>query len=166
MDMRKRTKKKVLFLLLTLLMPFSSWASGSILVLELDNGSDVVFKLLEKPVLTFVEGKLEISSQTFSTKSYNRSNIKKFYFSEDHDGLDELETSENTIIFKQTDDNRLVISNCPDSDRIMVSDLSGRLYNGSVSRNGSEAIVDLSNCPKGIYIIKIGNMQTIKISRK
>lgn len=165
--MNNNLKRKVTILLMLMyaLLPVSTLAAGSTLVVELKNGKQAYFFLSEKPVLTTYGSQVNIESETVKT-SYERTDVLRMYFADESVGVDDIEKKENNIVFTQTEPNRLTISNLSEKDEIIVSNLAGRLYSGCVSRNGTDAIVDLGSCPKGVYIIKIGNKQTIKMTKK
>lgn len=165
--MRKNEQRKqiILSVLAALLLPLCLWATNSTLVVKLKDGKQAYFILGEKPVLTPHGSQVKIESESLKT-SYERSDVMRMYFADESVGVDDIEKEENNMVFTQTEPNRLTISNLSEKDEIIVSNLAGRLYSGCVSRNGTDAIVDLGSCPKGVYIIKIGNKQTIKMTKK
>lgn len=166
--MKEKTLKRkltILFMLAALLLPLGILAASSTLVVELKDGKQAYFILSEKPVLTTFGSRMNIESETVKT-SYERSDVLRMYFADESVGINDIEKEENNVVFTQTEPNRLTISNLSEKDRIILSNLAGRLYNDCVSRHGKDAIVDLGSCPKGIYVIKIGNKQTIKITKK
>lgn len=165
--MTKLIKKrlKILLTLVVLLLPISIWATGAALALELKNGKKEYYKLQEKPVLTVSDSKLMIKTMTIDA-SHERSDIERFYFVDEPVGIEEVEEAGNTVTFTQKEEGVLEISNLPEKEHVVVSNLSGRLYSDCVSTNGTVTIVDLSSCPKGIYVIKIGKQQTIKMVKK
>ena len=152
-------------MLVSTLLPTGTLAANSTLVVELKDGKQAYFILSEKPVLTTSGSQMRIESESVEI-SYERSDVLRMYFADESVGVDDIETDEDNVVFTQTGTNRLAISNLSEKDRIIVSNLAGRLYNDCVSRNGTDAIVDLDGCPKGVYIIKIGNKQTIKMTKK
>lgn len=159
--------RKLTFLLMqaALLLPLGIFAANSTLVVELKNGKHAYFILSEKPILTPHGSMVKIESENVMA-SYERSDVMRMYFADESVGVDDIEKERNSIVFTQTEPYRLTISNLSEKDEIIVSNLAGRLYSGCVSRHGTDAIVDLGSCPKGVYIIKIGNKQTIKMTKK
>lgn len=150
-------------LLLAAMLPLAGIHAGSVLVVELNGGSTERFALQDKPELTMSDTKLVVKS-TAVEKSYERSAVRSFYFEDSGTGIEELK--DNTISYRQTGVNLFQISGLSIDERVAVSSLSGQLFNQAVSQNESEALVDLSECPKGVYIIKIGKKQTIKITKR
>ena len=47
----------------------------------------------------------------------------------------------------------------------MVCDMAGRQC-GSISRSGDTATISLSGQQKGVYLVRVGKSQTIKIVKK
>ena len=160
-----KIKVIILLMLVSTLLPAGTLAAGSSLVVELKNGKQTYFILSEKPVLTSFGSQMRIESKSVEI-SYERSDVLRMYFADESVGVDDIETDKNNVVFTQIGSNRLRISNLSEKDRIIVSNMAGRLYNDCVSRNDSDAIVDLDGCPKGVYIINIGNKQTIKMTKK
>ena len=165
--MKSYLKRKVtiVLMLVSTLLPAGTLAAGSTLVVELKEGKQAYFILSEKPVLTIFGSQMRIESESVEI-SYERSDVLRMYFADGSVGVDDIETNESNVVFTQTETYRLAISNLSEKDRIIVSNLAGRLYNDCVSRNDTDAIVDLEGCPKGVYIIKVGNKQTIKMTKK
>lgn len=159
MDMRR----KILFLLSALMLPLLLLAEESTLVVELSNGNKSYFKLKEKPIVRMSDGKVFIESKMVET-SFSTSNVSKFYFSSEETAVEDIVRDD--FLFTQSGDNQYVISNIEEKEHVIVCDSAGRLYNRCVSLNGNEAQISLEGCPKGIYIIKVGNKQTIKVVRK
>ena len=153
--------KKRLLSLLALLCLFSNIAINAQhrLVLELKNGRTESWLLTERPEVTFEGSKMKIST---STIEYERSDVKQFSFS----GPDALnEVSENELRFVQLGTD-IQIFGLTDADKlIQVYDLGGRRAYAKVSIQSSLAHISLTELPQGIYIIKIGNKQSIKVKR-
>lgn len=161
----KATRLKILLMLAVLLLSLGNRAEETTLVVKKKNGDITYYKLQERPILSFWGSELKIENKT--TTIYERSEILKFYFEKlPGAGIEDVRENEDALIIAQTDNGKWVISNLADNENIIVSDIAGRLYNGLVSKNGSDAVIDLISCPKGIYIIKVGNNQSIKITRK
>lgn len=137
-------------------------AAETSLVVELTNGQKVYYKLIEKPVLTMSDSKIRIESNMVET-GYERSNVTRFYFTNEDTGIKGV--TMESFMFTQTADDEFIISNVG-SERIIVSNLSGHIYTNCVKKSGSDAVVSLRGCTKGVYIIKIGNLQSIKITKK
>lgn len=163
--MKKKLIDILLLQLIALLSPHSALADGHVLVVELHNGGTDCFELCEKPVLSFIGECLLVETNTLSV-SFRRAEIKRSYFKTDDIGIQEAEFASNRLVFKQTGAHRLEIRNLSEADDVVVCHVSGRRYRDCVSRQGDGAVVDLSQCQKGIYVIKVSNKQTIKMTNR
>lgn len=161
--MKRFLNFRLLFAAIALLLPFAAIGAEKTLVIELDNGEIYKINLLDEPVITMSGDRFIVDSKSLYLGTY-REAVVKFYFINDVTSIES--TQKNVITYTQTEDNRILITNLPEKDHIVVCDLDGHLYNSSVSRNEGEITIDLNGCPKGVYIIKIGNKQTIKIGKK
>lgn len=154
---------KRLFSLLALLclFPAISVMAEHVLVIELQNGTTQSFVLSKKPVVTFNGTKLYVNSQDASFDE-DRSNIKDFHFVL-YDAIGDLE--ENEIRFVRLGTN-VQIQGLTESDKpICVLDMAGRITSAAINVNGTQAEIVLERLPKGVYIIKLGNKQSIKVTR-
>lgn len=161
--MKRFLKIRFLFTAIVLLLSLAVLGAGKTFVIEQKSGVIHKVNLLDEPIITVPDSRLVINSKTFIL-STPRKDVAQIYFASDGTSIEE--THENVITYTQTNDNRILITNLPEKENIVVSDLAGHLYNSSVSRNDKETFIDLNGCPKGVYIIKIGNKQTIKIAKK
>ena len=150
-------------LLTTLLFPLCMLAADRTLVIEMNNGHTAFFLLNEKPVLTIVGQQLNIATITVQT-SYPRSDVKRFYFTGGNTD-DILSSQENKLLFHQIDSDNLEISGLSGKEHITLYDMSGHQL-GHVNTTGDKAIISLSGHRKGIYLIKVGNSQTIKFIKR
>ena len=163
--MKKNSRFKILLLLTALLCPGSSaFGEETTLVIEMLDGKNYSYRLSQKPAVHFLGNFLRITTGSVETV-LTRSQVNKFYFSGNSTDISEI-ANEELMTFNQTAENEFAVSNLSDNDRIIVSNLSGRFYNSCISRSGSNATISLSGCPKGVYIIKIGNKQSIKITKR
>lgn len=159
----RQTKLKFLWLLISLTFPLGIYGEGKTLVVELANGKTEIYNLSEKPVLSLSGTKLKVETNMVET-SYARINITKFYFVDAVTGISDSKNM--SFEFSQTADDEFTLSNVSEELVVSVYDISGRQFGNSVTRNGENVVVSLNSCPKGIYIIKVGNKQNIKVIRK
>lgn len=159
----RQTKLKFLWLLISLIFPLGIYGEKTTLVVELANGKTEIYNLSEKPVLSMYGTKLKVETNMVET-SYERTNITKFYFADAATGISDSKST--TFEFSQTADDEFSLSNVSEDLIVTVYDISGRQFGNSVTRVGENVVVSLNSCPKGIYIIKIGNIQNIKVIRK
>jgi len=162
--MMKWFKLKALLVLLAMLLLQCHLKAETVLVVELTTGQTESFALSDKPKLTVSEAMLKIKSTTVEM-DFDRSRIVKFYFVDDATAVKEIE-DKATVSYRQSATNQLTVQGLTDRDGIVVSDMAGHVYTDCIERNAESAIVDLNRCPNGIYIIKIGNKQTIKMIKR
>lgn len=158
-----KVRNKILLLLVAILFPLCQSRAGSVLIIEKKAGQLEEFKLIEEPVLTLEGSRLLIESNTIET-SYDRSEINRFYFAESTTGVKAIKAK--SLKFTQTGTNEYQIEDLDGNENIIVSNLAGRLFSNCVVKEGTVATISLSNSPFGVYIINIGNKQTIKIIKK
>lgn len=155
--------KRRLLCLLSLFFLFSAIPvmAEHVLVIELQNGTTQSFVLSKKPVITFNGSKLYVNSQDASFDE-ERSNVKDFHFVL-FDAIEDV--TENEMRFVRLGTN-VQIQGLKEGDKpIRVFDMAGRATSALITTNGSQAEVILEGLPKGIYIINIGNKQSIKVTR-
>ena len=150
------------FLLAFLMLPMTMLAIDTSLVVELTNGQTANYLLQDKPTLTVAGTQLKIATATVQA-SYERSEVKKFYFTTESTSVNEI--VKNAFVYKQTDANHLEISGLSEDERITVCDMAGRTM-GTVSQTNGAALISLSGHQRGVYLIKVGNSQTIKFIKK
>ena len=155
-------RKFIRILLVALLLPMTVMAANTALVVELTNGQTANYLLQDKPTLTMAGTQLKIATATVQA-SYERAEVKKFYFTDGATGVKEM--LKNALVYKQTDADHLEISGLSQNDRIAIYNTSG-VQVGSVSRDSDKAVISLSGLEKGIYLVRIGKSQTIKFTRK
>lgn len=150
-------------LLTTLLFPLCMLAADRALVIELNNGQTAYFFLKEKPVLTMEDQQLNIVTSTVQT-NYPRSDVKRFFFTGGNtEGIQS--SQKEKLMFRQTDADNLEISGLSGKEIIMLYDMSGHLL-GHFNATNDKAIISLRGHQKGVYLIKVGNSQTIKFIKK
>lgn len=151
-----------ILLVALLLLPMTVKAANSTLVVELTNGQTANYLLQDKPILTMEGTRLNIKTDDIQTY-YERSQVKKFYFTDGSTGTKEM--LKDALVYKQTDADHLEISGLSQNDRIAIYNTSG-VQVGSVSRDSDKAVVSLNGLQRGIYLVRIGKSQTIKFIRK
>lgn len=109
------------------------------------------------------DAQLNIATATVQT-SYQRSDVKRFYFIEgDLNGIENVRPDK--ILFSQTDADHMEISGLSGKERITLYDTAGHQLS-TVNATGDKAVISLSGHKKGVYLIKVGNSQTIKFLKK
>lgn len=129
--------KKLLFSLLAVALSFPLSAS-TYLVLQPVEGNAVTFYLSDTPELSFSGSDVVIGTRNEQV-TYNRAQVRKFYFSDETNSIDN-------------------VKNVSNSETIIMT-LDGRV----VSRQGN--VANLSELGRGVYIVKNGN-NTFKVLNK
>lgn len=150
------------FLLAFLMLPMTMLATDTSLVVELTNGQTANYLLQDKPTLTVAGTQLKIATATVQA-SYERAEVKKFYFTTESTSVNEI--VKNALVYRQTDTNNLEISGLSGDEHITICDMAGRTV-GAVSQTNGTALISLSGRQSGVYLIKVGNSQTIKFIKK
>lgn len=156
-------KYKILLVVLAMIMPFCYMNASTNLVVELQNGEKVYFALYEEPELTMSGGSVTIRTP-FVVIYYECSDISGIYFTDITTNVEKVKDME--VKFTQIGVNKYSIISDSLREKVLVNNIMGYSYNECVSINNDETIVNLSPCPKGIYIIKIGNKKSIKITKR
>ena len=150
------------FLLAFLMLPMTMLATDTSLVVELTNGQTANYLLQDKPTLTMDGTQLKIATATVQA-SYERAEVKRFYFTTESTSVNEI--VKNAMVYRQIDANHLEISGLSGDERITVCDMAGRTV-GAISQTNGTALISLNRHPSGVYLIKVGNSQTIKFIKK
>ena len=115
------------------------------MVVSFNSGEHVDFVVSEKPQITFDGDKFCVKTSS-STFEYNRSDIVDFHFEETETGIESLEYV--------------------GSETITVYDMSGHQVATLRGESPKAAKILIDTFNPGMYIIKIGNKQTIKYLKK
>lgn len=165
-----RILKYFLSLLFLLSLHTSMFASNepSQLVVKLNDNTEKIFILANKPVITFDTEKFYISTSDFSTEL---SNVQEFYFkTETATGIDAVKKTDGTantasFTFRYVDGRTVHIDGLDGSERIEVYSLSGAKVNARIDKGNNTAVIDFGNQPAGVYIIR-ANKQSFKIIKR
>lgn len=142
------------------------------LVLNFKDGQKWSVFFQRQPVVSFsgntfvVTGQMNNASVEFL--SCNRSNISDFHFetmsSDDVTAIDKVSKDELRMV---QEGNVIYFYGLTNAGKdIRVYDLHGKVYPAAASSDGTSAQVNLAGIPKGIYMVKIDNKQSIKIVKK
>lgn len=136
------------------------WTSAqSQLVVEANNGTRTVFLLADKPVITFDEENLKITSSGTST-DFVLAHVAKFYFEAEGTGMDEVLRDADCVL-KYVNQHILSVYNV--SGVVSLFDLSGKCCRVSSAQQDGAQVIDLSGLSEGVYLLHISHQTTIKI---
>lgn len=157
--------RKYFSILLTLFIALSvSASSDKSLFVVLTNGVKIEFALSDEPELTFVGQTLEIDSKlTFN--SYSIDLVKEMYFQKTHVGIEQV-LKENDLRVVEQSNESLTIEGLQPNENVNIYTMEGKQIPIQATYSMKKATIDLSNLNRGVYIIRIGKRQTIKITKK
>lgn len=144
--MMKRTNNYLasvaMMLLLAVLSPIGVWADNAKIIVWLNDGSKSEVLFADMPELTYADGYVSISSNSPSTTlSWPIENLQKLTFENTSTAIRDVKTAGLDLL----------------SEKFDAYDLSGKMV--------KKQIKSLSELPKGVYIVKDGDV-TIKVVRK
>ena len=129
-------------LLLTLLSSTGAWADDAKIIVWLNDGNKSEVLFAEMPELTYADGYVSITSNRPSTTlSWPIENLQKLTFENTSTAIRDVRATGLDLL----------------SEKFDAYDLSGRMV--------KKQIKSLSELPRGVYIVKDGNV-TIKVVRK
>ena len=172
--------KKILMMVAVAIMAAISMRAQTtceqgVLTVSLKDGSKVQFALpVEQPVVTFGKSQMTVTYTELSNDPSVEAAEKRLDFERDQVeslvvgveevvALSEVKGEEPGIRFDLTRQGVVHVSGLSDSDRLMVVALDGKQVKPAVSRNGSEAMVDLSGLPRGCYILSVNKRFSFKL---
>ena len=155
-----RKNQFLLSLLLLLVSLSASSRNEELLTLKLSNGETVYYNLDSRPVLTFGDNVLTVSTE-ISSVDYPLSDISNFYFMETTDAIEQIRP--NDLQVNYTGNFTWKVSGVK-KDKVTVADSMGRIVKARLTETPESTVVSLSHLPKGIYIIKF-QQHTLKITK-
>lgn len=172
--------KKILMMVAVAIMAAISMRAQTtseqgVLTVNLKDGSRVEFTLpVELPVVTFGKSQMTVTYTQLSSESNVENEERNLYFERDQvetlvvgvkevDKVSEIKGEEPNIKFDLTNQSIVRVSGLSANDRLMVVALDGKQVKPAVSRNGSEAMVDLSGLPRGCYILSVNKRFSFKL---
>lgn len=139
-------------------------AEDIILRVILNDGTQNDYIIAERPQISFSDNKVTFTYRNASTE-YLKADLQNFVFIDPSTGISQLKMGDTRISFKE-ESNRIIVEGADNKDQIQVFSISGIQYNANAVQNEDGIEIALTDLPKGYYIIKIRNKQTIKISKK
>lgn len=139
-------------------------AEDIILRVILNDGTQNDYIIAERPQISFSDNKVTFTYRNASTE-YLKADLQNFVFLDPSAGISQLRIGDTRVSFKEKN-NRIIVEGADNKDQIQVFSISGIQYDTNVIQTGDGIEIVLTDLPKGYYIIKIGNKQSIKISKK
>ena len=137
--------------------------SLTVLQLHLSDGTTDKYVLAEKPVVTFSDGNLLVTSSAV-TSTYKFTAVKSFDFGTDTTtGVDGIGAEDSTFSFQLAGDVLTVAS--PELCVVEVYALNGVKAAAATAADGV-ATVDLAGLPTGVYVVATNCHAAVKIVKK
>lgn len=149
-----------LLMLAMLVVGLGAWAqTKDALKLTLTDGTSTYYKLSDRPVLTFNDGSMHITTPSIGT-SYPLADIKEYRFVDATVGIRQPSAGEQPALQVVQEGDDIIIRGMQGSATLY--DMAGHQLSVSTGVNSR---ISLSGRPAGIYIINI-NHQTIKVTKR
>lgn len=163
-------KKRVLSLVLccSLWPPLAGFVHAAdtqqaeFLVLKMKDAKTAEFKLSTRPVISFADDKLVVTSDGAST-DYLQSDVVEFYFTAVTTGIQQAANLQS-MTFTYVDNANVSISGSSASEALLY-DANGKLLKRSAVKAGS-VNVNVAPYAPGVYILNLKNEHTFKIIKK
>jgi len=152
-------KKLLIFLLAVLLMPAIVKAQNPILVLHHANGNTSEVELYTMPRILMTADKMQIKSSVAELE-YDKTDVLRFTFKNVGTGIDAVHSE---MAFR-IDEDCVTFRGIPEAGAVKVYNLKGVQIPVRLEIAGGDAVLSLSQLPKGIYLVDI-NSKTLKIIR-
>lgn len=162
---QKAMKTILTCILLALASATADAATYRALVVLLRNGHTDVYRLDMLPRMEFDGDDMHLQTLATGTLvNYRRADVARFYVEDRRTAVESLPVGQLDIW--QTAPYTYCVSGLEASDAIIVSDLGGRLIGGCATRSTSgTTVISLGALPVGMYLIKLGNVRTLKINK-
>lgn len=142
--------------------------NGDMLVVELVTGETHTFELSDKPVVTFSENALIVTSDVLTVElpiAYADVKNIGFKVAGTVTGTDETTLTHRRLSVKFTDENTFVVQGADEGAGVKVYAVDGKAMPADVMRDDDRISVRLNNYRRGTYIIMIGK-HTYKIVKR
>lgn len=156
-------RKLLLYLLLTVCWPTISTASGIVLQVILKDGTQHEYIISERPQIKFGDDKVSFIYNNVTT-DYAKSDLQNFVFT-NPTGIAQLKTGDTRMTYSG-DNDHIIVEGLDGKDQVEVYSISGIKQQVNINDTGHGLDICIGSLPKGYYIIKFGNKQSIKITKK
>ena len=157
-------KRKLTIILTTLLLLSTSISAQdkAYMVLHLKDGSQVMWSIAEKPKITFQGGTMSVETQDFLV-----SNIKKYTLEDaDYTGIGGV-ASGNAEAPYHFNGQELMVRPQGDAKNVKLFGANGVEVAVPVKQASNGLLhFDLKDQPAGVYLLQVGQGETIKIMKK
>ena len=155
-----------LFLLLCLAFAVSTSFADNWLLLKMKNGSTQGFQIPGMMKIQVVDSSNELQlSSELTTVSFALEKVAGYSFIDDKN----IESSIDDVLsdgirITSMDKDRVVIEGLADDAVVRLYGVNGVEHPVASSVNGIATTISLANLPKGVYIINIANLASVKVN--
>ena len=166
-----KTKPFLTLLLLWTMIVGAMAEERSTLFVHLKDGSIVQFTLpVQKPVVSFTRGMMKVAFQENGDEDYvsfERDQVENLTVgTTDATAIEDVKSDEGQrISFNLTSAGVVRVGGLQSSDRLQVFSIDGKSVSAVVSRNDSEATIDLTQQPRSIYIVSVNQRFSFKLMK-
>lgn len=152
--------------LLTLVVAFASLATfgasvaSTHLIIHFTDGTKTGFVLADKPAVSFVDNNVRVRANHVDT-DFEVSTVEKFVFG---DALASIETvAPNEVRFTIPDADHVTVEGLKRGETVTVVSVEGRVVHAVRANADGSVQIELTQLPKGIYIVATESGKTIKM---
>ena len=166
-----KTKPFLTLLLLWTMIVGAMAEERSTLFVHLKDGSIVQFTLpVQKPVVSFTHGMMKVAFQENGNEDYvsfERDQVENLTVgTTDATAIEDVKSDEcQRISFNLTSAGVVRVGGLQSSNRLQVFSIDGKSVSTVVSRNDSEATIDLTQQPRSIYIVSVNQRFSFKLMK-
>ena len=166
-----KTKPFLTLLLLWTMIVGAMAEERSTLFVHLKDGTIVQFTLpVQKPVVSFTRGMMKVAFQENGNEDYvsfERDQVENLTVgTTDVNAIEDVKSDEcQRISFNLTSAGVVRVGGLQSSNRLQVFSIDGKSVSTVVSRNDSEATIDLTQQLRGVYIVSVNQRFSFKLMK-
>ncbi len=140
------------------------------MIVHLADQSTMQFLLAKQPAVSFSAGSLFVSFANDGETEpdgmeFKREEVLYVSFEEVTDRVEEAATPGSRITFDLRNGSKVCISGLQPSDHILVVAIDGKNIQVPVTYQDGEAIINLGQQPRGIYLVSVNQRFTFKLMK-
>ena len=116
------------------------------------DGSTVDFEFADEPVMTFNGADMTISSAASADTKFQMDNVVSVTFSSVPSGIATVKDGESGI-HVSVSDGKITVSGMAANAKVSVYDVGGALVASANADAGGQAVVNISNLGKGVFVV-------------
>ena len=152
-------KKLLLLLMAVLMLPAIAKAQTPTLVLHHAKGNPTEIELYTMPRIQMTDTKMVITVQG-TRQEFDKADVVRFTFKGIVTGISAVKSETRYRV----DEDRVTFYGVSTTDRISIHNASGMRLPISLTTDGADTVLPLSQLPKGVYLVTV-NGRTLKFIR-